>query len=221
MKRCVFLRPMDFEIFQKKLTQELQQPLPGIDSQLKLAPYARATRKMAKELDQNPRLSAVLALLFPKNNEPHILLTLRNSYQGVHSQQVSFPGGKQEQSDLSFKHTALRETKEEVGIEPESIRILGQLTEVYIPPSRFLVYPFVGTISTIPKYQKDDYEVAEIIECSINQLLDDTIIKEKDIFVNTTQLKMRTPYFDINGHVVWGATAIMLSELKDVIKNIV
>jgi 8-oxo-dGTP pyrophosphatase MutT (NUDIX family) len=212
---------MDFELFQKKLTQELQQPLPGIDAQLKLAPYARATRKMAKELDQNPRLSAVLALLFPKNNEPHLLLTLRNSYKGVHSQQVSFPGGKQEKFDSSFKHTALRETEEEVGIDPSSITIIGQLTEVYIPPSRFLVYPFVGATSTTPNYQKDDYEVAEIIECSISQLLDDSIIKEKDIFVNTTQLKMRTPYFDINGHVVWGATAIMLSELKDIIKKMV
>ncbi|MBL4623665.1 MAG: CoA pyrophosphatase [Flavobacteriales bacterium] len=212
---------MDFEEFQTRLATQLQQPLPGIDAQLKLAPYARLTRKMAKELDTKPRLSAVLALFFPKNNEPHILLTLRNSYNGVHSQQVSFPGGKQEDSDHSFEQTALRETEEEVGIRPNSIQIIGKLTEVYIPPSRFLVHPFVGVTTAMPEYKTDTVEVAEIIECSLSQLLDDDLVKEKDIFVSTTQLKMRTPYFDISGHVVWGATAIMLSELKEIIKKIV
>lgn len=212
---------MNFEDFQTKLALELQKPLPGIESQLKLAPYARATRKMAQDIDVEPKLSAVLALLFPKNNEPHVLLTLRNSYNGVHSKQISFPGGKREEFDNSFEQTALRETEEEVGISPESIQVIGQLTEVYIPPSRFLVHPFVGTCSAQPLYRPDSTEVSEIIECPISQLLDDSIIKEKEIFVTTTQLKMKTKYFDVNGHVVWGATAIMLSELKDIIKQIV
>ncbi|MBL4652986.1 MAG: CoA pyrophosphatase [Flavobacteriales bacterium] len=212
---------MNFKEFQSKLSAQLQLPLPGIDAQLKLAPYARITRKMASELDSAPKLSAVLALVFPKNNEPHILLTLRNSYKGVHSLQVSFPGGKREDTDTSFEQTALRETEEEVGISPKSIQIIGKLTEVYIPPSRFLVHPFVGVTSTQPIYKPNATEVAEIIECSLSQLLDDDVIKEKDIFVSTTQLKMKTKYFDINGHVVWGATAIMLSELKEIIKQIV
>jgi len=212
---------MNFEDFQTKLSLQLQKPLPGIESQLKLAPYAKVTRKMAQNIDSMPRLSAVLALLFPKNNEPHILLTLRNAYKGVHSKQVSFPGGKREEIDKSFEQTALRETAEEVGINSKSIQILGKLTEVYIPPSKFLVHPFVGTYSSRPIYKPDATEVSEIIECSIFQLLDDSIIKEKDIFVATTQLKMKIKYFDINGHVVWGATAIMLSELKDIIKQIV
>ena len=212
---------MNFEDFQTKLALELQKPLPGIESQLKLAPYARATRKMAQDIDVEPKLSAVLALLFPKNNEPHVLLTLRNSYNGVHSKQISFPGGKREEFDNSFEQTALRETEEEVGISPESIQVIGQLTEVHIPPSRFLVHPFVGTCSAHPLYRPDSTEVSEIIECPISQLLDDSIIKEKEIFVTTTQLKMKTKYFDVNGHVVWGATAIMLSELKDIIKQIV
>jgi 8-oxo-dGTP pyrophosphatase MutT (NUDIX family) len=216
-----FSAAMNFEDFQTKLSLQLQKPLPGIESQLKLAPYARVTRKMAQNIDAMPRLSAVLALLFPKNNEPHVLLTLRNSYNGVHSKQVSFPGGKQEEFDDSFEQTALRETQEEVGISPESIQVIGQLTEVYIPPSRFLVHPFVGVTSSSPVFKPDAHEVSEIIECSISQLLDDSIIKEKDIFVTTTQLKMKTKYFDVNGHVVWGATAIMLSELKDIIKQIV
>ena len=212
---------MDFVAFQDKLSTQLKAPLPGIDAQLKLAPYTRLTRKIAKEQDTNPKLSAVLALLFPKNNEPHLLLTLRNSYKGVHSQQVSFPGGKREDTDTSFEQTALRETQEEVGISPKSIQIIGKLTEVYIPPSRFLVHPFVGISQAQPTYKPDATEVAEIIECSISQLLDDNLVKEKDIFVSTTQLKMKTKYFDINGHVVWGATAIMLSELKEIIKQIV
>ena len=212
---------MNFKEFQSKLSAQLQLPLPGIDAQLKLAPYARITRKMASELDSAPKLSAVLALVFPKNNEPHILLTLRNSYKGVHSLQVSFPGGKREDTDTSFEQTALRETEEEVGISPKSIQIIGKLTEVYIPPSRFLVHPFVGVTSTQPIYKPNATEVAEIIECSLSQLLDDDVIKEKDIIVSTTQLKMKTKYFDINGHVVWGATAIMLSELKEIIKQIV
>ena len=87
---------MYFDLFQSKLLAELEKPLPGIESHYKLAPYRGLTRKKAQEQDPNPRLSAVLALLFPKNNEPHVLLTLRNSYKGVHSKQVSFPGGKRE-----------------------------------------------------------------------------------------------------------------------------
>ena len=211
---------MYFDLFQSKLLAELEKPLPGIESHYKLAPYRGLTRKKAQEQDPNPRLSAVLALLFPKNNEPHVLLTLRNSYKGVHSKQVSFPGGKREKIDKSFEQTALRETEEEVGISPKSIKVIGKLTEVYIPPSGFLVHPFVGVTSFSPIFKPDAHEVSEIIECSISQLLDDSIIKEKYIFV-TTHRKIKTKYFNVNGHVVWGATAIMLSDLKDIIKQIV
>ena len=121
---------MYFDLFQSKLLAELEKPLPGIESHYKLAPYKGLARKKAQEQDPNPRLSAVLALLFPKNNEPHVLLTLRNSYKGVHSKQVSFPGGKREEIDKSFEQTALRETEEEVGISPKSIKVIGKLTEV-------------------------------------------------------------------------------------------
>ncbi|MBT6438997.1 MAG: CoA pyrophosphatase [Flavobacteriales bacterium] len=212
---------MYFDIFQSKLLAELEKPLPGIEAHFKLAPYKRLIGKNAREKDPSPKLSAVLALLFPKNNEPHILLTLRNTYKGVHSKQVSFPGGKREKIDTSFEQTALRETEEEIGINTKSIQILGKLTEVYIPPSRFLVHPFVGVTPSSPIFKPDAHEVSEIIECPISQLLDDSIIKEKNIFLTTTQQKMKTKYFDVNGHVVWGATAIMLSELKDIIKQIV
>ena len=194
--------------------QVLQEPLPGSSAHEIMAPYKRPDAIKLEGSDLKPKPSAVLVLLYQKLEVPHIVLMLRNAYEGVHSRQVSFPGGKKEVSDPNLLHTALREAEEEVGVHRNGIEVLGPLTEVYIPPSNFLVSPFLAFSETTPLFQPDPEEVAEIIEVPLLQLLDEKRVKEKMIPVMNGKMEIKAPYFDLNGHVVWGATAIMLSELK-------
>ncbi len=194
--------------------------LPGEAAHMKMAPKSRVRTSRAKEYTGfDPKLSAVMILLYPKDGIWHNALIQRPSYQGVHSAQMSFPGGKQEETDKDFAHTALRETEEEIGIPQHQISLISELTEVYIPPSNFLVKPFVGITEENPNFIKQNSEVDEIIEYPIVDLLSEHSIKEKDI-VFANGFKIKTPYFDINGKVVWGATAIMLSEFKEILIQI-
>ena len=154
-------------------------------------------------------------LCYPKNGLTHLVLIVRNSYKGVHSAQIAFPGGKYEQEDADFAATAIRETYEEVGIHPDKIEIVKSFTEVYIPPSNFMVYPYLGICSEEITFTPDPLEVAGIIELPLATFLSDTIIV-------TTQMQTSyadsivIPAFEIESHIVWGATAMMLSELKEV-----
>ena len=167
----------------------------------------------------NPKKAAILALFYPdKNNETHFLLTLRASYNGTHSAQISFPGGKQEKEDLDFMHTAKRETFEEVGIKMEDISIIRQFTDAYIPPSNFLVTPFIGFLKDTPTFKTNE-EVEELIEVKLIDLLDDSNVTIKNM--STSYMKsIDIPCFKLNGYIVWGATAMMLSEIKDLLKSL-
>ncbi len=200
------------------LHDALQQPLPGEDAHFKMAPYRKIIKDQLLSADKAPRLSAVLVLFYPKNEVPHIVLMKRPEYDGTHSGQVSFPGGKMEESDNNLEATARREAEEETGILGASIRMLGKLTELYIPPSGFMVSPYVGYLNETPSFVPDDYEVAELIEMPVSDLLDDSIIGSRKIHLKSKNIHLTTPCFNVNGHVVWGATCMMLSELKEILK---
>lgn len=176
-------------------------------------------RKPASEIipNSNLRIGAVLILLYPNKNEWHTVLMKRPVYNGIHSGQISFPGGKTEANDTSLAHTALRETQEEIGIPSSTIDIIGKLTEVYIPPSKFIVHPYIGVAYKQPEFIPDKNEVDKLIEVTLNQLL-----SEKN---NTTQkiilsngLAVNTPCIKVQNEIVWGATAMMISELKEIMK---
>jgi 8-oxo-dGTP pyrophosphatase MutT (NUDIX family) len=141
---------------------------------------------------------------------------LRNTYNGTHSGQVSFPGGKNELNETPVE-AALREANEELGIEPSTIEILGQLSPVYIPPSRFLVTPVVGINLLRPDFKPDPYEVAQLIEAPLSLLMDDAIESEEDIHLQQYGITIKAPCYRINGHTIWGATAMMICELKEVL----
>lgn len=192
--------------------------LPGIDSQFKMAPAIR--KKLGKEFDiakRNPRRAAVMALLYPNNKgELKMIFILRKTYEGVHSNQVGFPGGKIEKSDTDLLDAALRETKEEIGIDRSQIEVIKELTDVYIPPSNFLVKPFLGVVSTPFEYVIDDYEVEQIIEISMKDILNDEFKGEQSL--TTSYAKgLLVPIFKFDDTVIWGATAMMLSEIKDLL----
>jgi len=199
-----------------KIQHGLTQPLPGWSAHSKMINYIRPKVSEIEKIDPQARQGAVLALIYPKNEIPHIALMLRNTYKGAHSGQVSFPGGKREETDRDLIHTALREAHEEMNILSEDVEIIGALSKVYIPPSRFLVSPFVAYAKKRPDFKPDPVEVAEIIEAPLELILEESTIKQKPIFVQVTNSELDVKYFDIFGHTVWGATAMMLKELAEI-----
>lgn len=198
----------------------MQQPLPGEEAQFAMAPYQRRMRKNALAENPSPRLGAVLALIYPVNEEPYTLLMLRNTYDGVHSAQVSFPGGGKDETDKDLAETALREAEEEVGIQRAGVKIIGKLSRVYIPPSGFLVQPYIGYMEERPRLTPDTKEVSELIETPLRVIIDETTVQTKSIRLSSGLVMHDTPYFNINGHTVWGATAMMLGELKEILKKV-
>jgi len=170
----------------------------------------RLIEKYAKTAKQ----AAVLCLLYPKNDALNFALIKRVSYAGVHSNQIGFPGGKLEEGENALQ-AALRETEEEIGVLVKENSVLGALTELYIPPSNFMVYPYVAYIENPPLFTLDKKEVAYLLEVPLNDLLDFSNIKRKEM-----QLSYGTfnnPYFDLKNEIVWGATAMMLSELREIL----
>lgn len=200
-----------FDKLIQHLTQRLQQPLPGPNVQYAMAPKLRLSKEQYLATDKKPRESAVMVLLYPHAVAPHLVLIERPTYDGAHSGQVSFPGGRVEPEDADLTNTALRETEEEVGIYRDQIQVLGGMTDLYIPASRFLVYPFIGFVTEKPRFIPEPKEVAAIIEVPISYLLQPQVRKETTMRLFDNRQVM-TPYFDIQGHVVWGATAMMLNE---------
>jgi 8-oxo-dGTP pyrophosphatase MutT (NUDIX family) len=212
---------MDFDEFRYKISNLKNSKLPGEEAQHKLAPILRI--KELKKLDiatKNPNKAGVMAVFYPdKSDNTNFILILRKTYQGVHSNQVGFPGGRLEIFDKNLEHTALRETEEEVGIPKEEVEVLKRLTKLYIPPSNFWVYPYVGLIEKTPILVPQKSEVEKILEVNIDEFLDDkSLIKQK---LSTSYANdIEVPAFYLNGQVVWGATAMMLSELKELLKEI-
>jgi 8-oxo-dGTP pyrophosphatase MutT (NUDIX family) len=188
-------------------------------TQLTMIPSIR-TQQMAN-LDKNvkPKLSSVLILLLEKAEKIYFVVTQRQEYNGVHSGQISLPGGQIDTDDKDLQQTALRETMEEIGIPKSKIEILGKISELFIPPSNFHVTPFIGVLYDSPIYVKDDLEVAKIIEIPIDDLLDDNNIKLK-YFSGTSGMRIEAPYFNVQGIEIWGATAMILAEFKAILKEI-
>lgn len=205
--------------FAEKLRIRFQQPLPGEKAQLAMAPEARRRITTADYKATNARKSAVLIIMFPENNKVHTLLIQRPVYEGVHSGQVAFPGGKFEESDESLEYTALREANEEVGIVPQQVTIIGKLTDLYIPPSNFLVSPYIGYVSEKPDFIADAREVDRIIAIELSALNAPEIIKEK-VITHSGGYTIKTPCYELQGLTIWGATAMMISELNVVVGEV-
>ncbi len=161
-----------------------------------------------------------MALFYPTEDQnTNVLLILRKAYEGVHSNQISFPGGKVEQGDRDLLHTALRETYEEVGVPQQLVEVVCPLTEVYIPPSNFSVQPYIGLYKKTVPFQIQKEEVAALVEVSLADFLDDKKVIHQ-ILSTSYASDISVPAFHLNGHVVWGATAMVLSEVKELLKQV-
>jgi 8-oxo-dGTP pyrophosphatase MutT (NUDIX family) len=201
------------------LRAHLAGPLPGLNAQARMAPMARVEEMKGRRIPENAKKSAVLILFYPGENGIQFPLIRRNDYKGVHSGQISLPGGTWEESDGDLLYTALREANEEVGVMSEDVEILGPLTNLYIPPSNFMVQPYVGISHRRPDFVPDPAEVAQIIEAPLNHFRDSRYAVQSKIKHSTGAL-FDVPSFNILGHVVWGATAMMLSELTFILDEI-
>jgi len=209
---------MLFTDFINYIPKILTQQLPAVTAHIKMAPMERvATLGPDYYSKNNPRQSAVMMLFYPKEGMATLALIKRNTYPGIHSAQISFPGGKAETFDKDLKDTALRETWEETGVLQSDINVVMPYTEIYIPPSNFLVAPFLGIALNEPVFNANPDEVQELIELSLDVLLD-----EATVITTTLQTSyagnITVPAFKVGEHIVWGATAMILSELKETIK---
>lgn len=210
---------MDFQSFLEYVPYLAEAKLPATAAHIKMAPIERIESLNSTFENKNPKKAAVMMLLYPKKGITHLVLIVRNSYEGVHSGQIAFPGGKYENEDINFSATALRETHEEVGIHPEKMKIIKPFTPMYIPPSNFMVHPFFGICTEEVCFVPDRNEVARIIELPLSVFLNDEIIINAKLATSYAN-DINVPAFEIEGQVVWGATAMMLSELKDVLTDV-
>jgi len=213
---------MRFSEFSIRIVNVKNLELPGEAFHLKMAPMERLLelKRKARETKM-AKQAAVLCLFYPSSEgETHFILILRKAYKGVHSAQVSFPGGKVEINDISMLEAALRETEEEVGIPIADISVLKQLTELYIPPSNFFVQPYLGITSKTPQFIPHEDEVEAIIEVPLHEFLNDAVKTTQSL--NTSYAKnIQVPAFHLQGHVVWGATAMMLNEIRVILKHVI
>jgi 8-oxo-dGTP pyrophosphatase MutT (NUDIX family) len=204
---------MDYKTFMDCVSNVKDFSLPGKQAHLRTMPKER--KKQLENLSKehpNAKYAAVLIYCYPKNGIMHMSLIKRTTYKGPHSGQISLPGGKPEAVDKSLWHTALRECKEELGVSLLGSKPLLNLSPIYIPPSNFLVSPFVVVYPSSPVFAPDPREVAQHIEIPLSELIQ---LKVKQSLLYEGVFKGTTvPSYIYEEHTIWGATAMILSEFK-------
>jgi 8-oxo-dGTP pyrophosphatase MutT (NUDIX family) len=200
------------------LLKRLTLPLPGNDAHALMAHEERRQYFRNYTVPDNARISSVLFLLHEQNDSVHFPLIVRSSDGTVHSGQVGLPGGSFESDDNDLSATALRETEEEIGISRNEIELLGGLTPIYIPPSNFIVHPFVGIYPGLASFNPDTNEVARIVHFKLDDLLSKSSHPEKEVTLSSGR-KLTTPAFVHEELIIWGATAMMMSELKVILQQ--
>lgn len=212
-----------FEEFAAKLVFELKNQLPGFSAQNIMDPIKRKKANEYLNDTISPKKSAVLILLYPNSNDSaiHVMLIIRaKSEQGNHSGQISFPGGGFDASDIDLSDTALRETEEEIGVDRKAIKIVGELSPVYIPVSNYHVRPFIGICNSRPVFQINSLEVNDLLEVEITQFLLESNRTTSDVFLKIRNQKVQVPCYHIGGETIWGATAMIIAEFSEVIRRI-
>lgn len=202
----------------KYILAESVETLPAWEAHEKLSPPYRERYDIEMIKRTNPRVASVLILLYENDfGDVEFPITMRVSYDGAHSHQFSLPGGQFEEQDISLDQTAIRETGEELGIFEEEIEVIKQLTEIFIPPSNFIVYPFIGTYRETPVFNPDESEVEYVIPLDLEAFLN----AEPETFEKEfAGLKVDIPGYNIgDDEFIWGATAMILEEFKVIIKN--
>ncbi|MDP5231560.1 MAG: CoA pyrophosphatase [Cellulophaga sp.] len=212
---------MNFDDFSKRISKIKNLPLPGVNSHYKMTPSFRIEElQQIQNSIKNPRKAAVMSLFYPNTlQNTNLLLILRKTYKGVHSNQIGFPGGKVEREDKDLLHTALRETHEEVGVLPAHVEVIKKITPIYIPPSNFEVQPYIGLYANPSAFVIQETEVEALVEVSLSDFMNDAFVSTKKLSTSYAN-NIGVPAFELNGYTVWGATAMMLNEVKELLKQV-
>jgi len=205
----------DYIVF---LKERFKEKLPGEEAHIRMAPLGRKPLNYYLSLNIEYRSGSVLSHFYPINNEPYLLFIKRSDDGKTHSGQIAFPGGKQDITDFDLQETALREAFEEVGLIANEVNVIGQLSNLYIPVSKFMVQPFVSYSNTQPVFKLSESEVQQVIPMSLKELANPEIIKTKRIKTFDGIIK-DAPCYEINNETIWGATAMMLTELLEMSKG--
>ncbi|TVQ50280.1 MAG: CoA pyrophosphatase [Saprospirales bacterium] len=209
---------MEYSDLPIRLSEALSGDLPGFEAH-KIMGVAGHYRRQQPASDCSK--AGVLALFYHLNGSWKLIFIRRsNRYQDDrHKGQIGFPGGKYEEQDENLMKTALREANEEIGVEPNRIDVLGKLSKLYIPVSNFLVHPYVGVLDGVPQFRLQPTEVDDVLTPDFHIFFDKKNMKTTDIPIDIGIYLRNVPYFDINGQVLWGATAMILSELLWVLES--
>lgn len=194
----------------RRFEKKLKGPKPGLKAQLRMITNPRPGHKVYFEVEGSSRKAGVLILIYPWKNRLYLVLTQRTAQLDHHQAQISFPGGRQEEGE-SLVQTALREACEELDIHPGNLRVMGELTPLYIPPSNYCIYPVVATAERRPDFRPSAGEVDEIIEIPFEHLLERKNIRRE--MWNIRGVDVEVPFYFYRGHKIWGATAMVLAEL--------
>lgn len=212
---------MDFSTFIEIIPKVKKIPLIGVRAHEEMLPLGRD--KEYEEALMNPKKpmdAGVLALFYPDPvQETRLLLILRNTSPGVHSGQMGFPGGRVEARDENLEQTALRETYEEIGVLPSKVQIIRKMTKTYIPPSNFWVHPYVGFAKSTPRFRRQESEVKELVSVKFDDFMNDRNIVTESLTTSYGEY-IDVPAFALNNKIVWGATAMMLNEIKSLFKEV-
>lgn len=206
---------MEFRAFIATLRRTLcDHPLPGAEAQHLMASDFYKEKRIDLARLSGYKKSAVCLLMYEREGQVKFILIRRPSTHRHHAGQIALPGGSCDAGE-TYEETALRELHEEVGIAISEAHILGRLSPLYIPVSNFYIQPVLAYLDEAPRFALSQ-EVEEVIEFSLQGLLDDSILSETMV-TTAGEIKLKTPYFDVQGHVLWGATAMLLSEFKQLL----
>ncbi|MBI1769091.1 MAG: CoA pyrophosphatase [Bacteroidetes bacterium] len=202
-----------------RLTERLKLPLPGsiAHEPLRATPIGELRPKFDHKVPAKP--GSVLILLYEDNGQIKFPLTKRPDYNGTHAGQVSLPGGKAEPGE-DFIQTALRETEEEIGVSKSVVKVIGRLSNFFVIPSNYMITPVVAYAGSKPDFIRQESEVVKILEGNLNSLLSSDAIQVKEIIAAKTY-RLMAPHFFIENEIVWGATAMMLNELRVVLRELI
>ena len=208
------------QIFGKDLLRDIKEAeLLGENAHKIYSPPYRPVFSYEDILTKNPKFAAVNILLYLKNNEWHFPLIVRSINENDrHSGQISLPGGKREKEDLDFSYTAKRETSEELGIDVHYVRIIREMSPIYIPPSNFYVKAFVSYTKKNPEFTLQKSEAVELIEFPVSTLL--SLSDQPEMLVLPTSNGVEVPVINFNNYIIWGATSMILSELSHLLKKL-